>query len=124
MKYVVHAYENSYSALHGIDTVFVVETDKYSDVVDEACNASREVMSSYSFIEENLREQAYFYLGVEEYDEEDEDFMRAYEEAVEGNIAYSIWKVNEDCPYSTREIDEMIANDLKGFVKEFCIFME
>lgn len=124
MKYVVHAYENSYSALHGIDTIFVVETDKYSDVVDEACNASREVMNSYSFIEENLREQACFYCGVNEYDEEDDELERAYEDAVEENIAYSIWRVIEDCPYSAREIDEMIANDLKGFVKEFCIFME
>ena len=124
MKYVIHACEQSYSGLHGIETCLVVEADDYSDVVEAACEASREVMGSYSFIEEALREQACFYCGVDEYDEEDEDLERAYEDAVEENIDYSIWRVNEDCPYSRDEIDQMIANDLEGFVEEFCTFME
>ena len=124
MKYVIHAYEQSYGALHGIETCLAVNADDYSDVVDMACEASREVMGSYHFIEEALREQACFYCGVDEYDEEDEDLERAYEDAVEENIDYSIWRVNEDCPYSRDEIDQMIANDLDGFVEEFCTFME
>ena len=124
MKYVIHACEQSYGGLHGIETRLVVEADDYSDVVDAACEASRELMGSYSFIEEALREQACFYCGVDEYDEEDEDLERAYEDAVEENIEYSIWRVNEDCPYSRDEIDQMIANDLEGFVEEFCTFME
>lgn len=124
MKYVIHAYEQSYGGLHGIETCLAVEADDYSDVVDMACEASREVMSSYSFIEETLREQACFYCGMDEYDEEDEELERAYEDAVEENIDYSIWQVNEDCPYSLSEIDQMIADDLDGFVEEFCIFME
>lgn len=124
MKYVIHAYEQSYGALHGIETCLAIEADEYSDVVDMACEASREVMGSYHFIEEALREQACFYCGVDEYDEEDEDLERAYEDAVEENIDYSIWQVNEDCPYSRDEIDQMIANDLDGFVEEFCTFME
>ncbi len=124
MKYVIHAYEQSYGSLHGIETCLVVEADEYSDVVDMACEASREVMGSYHFIEEALREQACFYCGVDEYDEEDEDLERAYEDAVEENIDYSIWRVNEDCPYSRDEIDQMIANDLDGFVEEFCTFVE
>ena len=124
MKYVIHAYEQSYGALHGIETCLAIEADEYSDVVDMACEASREVMGSYHFIEEALREQACFYCGVDEYDEEDEDLERAYEDAIEENIDYSIWRVNEDCPYSRDEIDQMIANDLDGFVEEFCTFME
>ena len=124
MKYVIHAYEQSYGALHGIETCLAIEADEYSDVVDMACEASREVMGSYHFIEEALREQACFYCGVDEYDEEDEDLERAYEDAVEENIDYSIWQVNEDCPYSRDEIDQMIANDLDGFVEEFCTFVE
>lgn len=124
MKYVIHAYEQSYGALHGIETCLAVNADDYSDVVDMACEASREVMGSYHFIEEALREQACFYCGVDEYDEEDEDLERAYEDAVEENIDYSIWRVNEDCPYSRDEIDQMIANDLDGFVEEFCTFVE
>lgn len=124
MKYVIHAYEQSYGALHGIETCLAVKADDYSDVVDMACEASREVMGSYHFIEEALREQACFYCGVDEYDEEDEDLERAYEDAVEENIDYSIWRVNEDCPYSRDEIDQMIANDLDGFVEEFCTFVE
>lgn len=124
MKYVIHACEQSYNGLHDIETCLVVEADDYSDVVDAACEASREVMGSYSFIEEALREQACFYCGVDEYDEEDEDLERAYEDAVEENIDYSIWRVNEDCPYNRDEIDQMIADDLEGFVEEFCTFME
>ena len=124
MKYVIHACEQSYGGLHGIETCLVVEADDYSDVVDTACEASRELMGSYCFIEEALREQACFYCGVDEYDEEDEDLERAYEDAVEENIDYSIWRVNEDCPYNRNEIDQMIADDLEGFVEEFCTFVE
>ena len=89
MKYVIHAYEQSYGALHGIETCLAIEADEYSDVVDMACEASREVMGSYHFIEEALREQACFYCGVDEYDEEDEDLERAYEDAVEENIDFA-----------------------------------
>lgn len=124
MKYVIHAYEQSYGALHGIDTCLAVEADDYSNVVDMACEASRDVMSSYSFIEEALREQACFYCGVDEYDEEGDELERAYEDAVEENIDYNIWQVNEDCPYTRDEIDQMIADDLEGFVEEFCTFVE
>lgn len=124
MKYVIHAYEQSYGGLHGIETCLAVEADDYSVVVDMACEASREVMGSYYFIEEALREQACFYCGADEYDEEDEDLERAYEDAVEENIDYSIWQVNENCPYDRDEIDQMIANDLDGFVEEFCTFVE
>lgn len=127
MKYVIHAYEQLYNTFHGIDTCLAIEADDYSDVVEAACEASRDVMSSYSFIEEALREQACFYCGIDEYDEydeEDDELERAYEDAVEENIAFSIWQVNEDCPYTRDEIDQMIADDLDGFVEEFCTFVE
>lgn len=121
MLYVVRAYEQSYGALHGIDTIFVMDEDDLSVVEDEAAVASRDVMESYSFIVEALQQQACFYCGVDEYDEDEcEELAEAYSDAVEENVAYSIWEVNSDCEYSMKEIDQMLGDDPDGFVEEYC----
>ena len=46
MKYVIHAYEQSYGGLHGIEDWRAVESDCYSDVELEAIDMSIGVMES------------------------------------------------------------------------------
>ena len=61
MKYVIHAYEQSYGGLHGIENWRAVESNCYSDIEQEAIDMSIGVMESYDFIQEQLTSKACFY---------------------------------------------------------------
>ena len=125
MKYVIHAYEQSYGGLHGIEDWRAVYYENLSQVEQEATEMSINVMESYSFIQEDLDQQACFYAGCDmidayETEEENEAFIMAREDAINENVAYTIWEVNEDCEFSILEINRMLANDPDGFVNDFC----
>lgn len=121
-KYIVHAYEQSYGGLHGIETWFAIEGELL-DVENRAAEESKELMLSYSFIEDDLLEKANFYSG---YDSEDildevqkEEWNFFLEDAIEENVAYSIWEVDID-NYDIAQINKMLAEDAESFVSKFC----
>jgi hypothetical protein len=124
MKYVIHAYEQSYGGLHGIEDWRAVESDCYADVEQEAIDMSIGVMESYAFIQEEITSQACFYCGCDVFDVEngnvdEEEFDSALNEAINENVAYEIWEV-EDSEFSILEINNMLSNDPEGFVEEHC----
>lgn len=121
-KYIVHAYEQSYGGLHGIETWFAIEGELL-DVENRAAEESKELMLSYSFIEDDLLEKANFYSG---YDSEDildevqkEEWNFFLEDAIEENVAYSIWEVDID-NYDIAQINKMLTEDAESFVSKFC----
>ena len=125
MKYVIHAYEQSYGGLHGIEDWRAVESDCYSDVEQEAIDMSIGVMESYEFIQEEITSQACFYCGCDMFDVEngnvdEEEFDSALNDATLENVAYEIWEVGENSEFSILEINHMLANDPEGFVEEYC----
>ena len=125
MKYVIHAYEQSYGGLHGIENWRAVESNCYSDIEQEAIDMSIGVMESYDFIQEELTSKACFYCECDLCDVEngyinEDEFNSALEDATCENIAYSIWKVSEDCDFSILEIDHMLADDPNDFVEKYC----
>lgn len=125
MKYVIHAYEQSYGGLNGIEDWRAVESNRYSDVEQEAIDMSIRVMESYDFIQEELTSKACFYCecdlcDVENGDIDEDEFDSAFEDATCENIAYSIWKVNEDCDLSILEINHILADNPNDFVENYC----
>ena len=117
MLYVIRAYEQSYGGLHGIETWCAYKADSLQDVEEYASELSRELMGNYSFIEEALEEQAEFYCD----DPDDEEaFNNAYDEAMEENIAYSIWEVQDE-ENGIIEINKFLSSDPEGYVSEKCI---
>ena len=125
MKYVIHAYEQSYGGLHGIENWRVVESNCYSDVEQEAIDMSIGVMESYDFIQEELTSKACFYCECDLCDVEngyiDEGvFDSAFEDAIYENVAYEIWEVKENSEFSVLEINHMLADDPNSFVEKYC----
>lgn len=121
MRFVIRAYENRYGGLHGIENWETIKAETLYEAEEEAREMSRAVMGSYSFIEDELEEVAQFYCN----DLDDERaFSTAYNEAVEENIAYSIWKIKDDCEYSLIEIDHFLALDPFDFVDDYCELVE
>lgn len=125
MRFVIHAYEQSYGGLHGIEDWLVVESECYSDVEQEAIDMSIGVMGSYEFIREEITSQACFYYGCDVLDVEngnvdEEEFDSALNDATYENVAYEIWEVKENSKFSIFEIDHMLADDPEGFVEKYC----
>ena len=82
---------------------------------------SNSVMESFSFIQEDLNQQACFYAGCDMIDAyESKDFIKAREDAVNENVAYEIWEVKENSEFSILEINHMLAYDPEGFVEKYC----
>ena len=127
MKYVIRAYEQSYGGLHGIEDWCAIESSDMHEVEQMASEMSIGVMESYSFIQEALDQQACFYAGCDMIDAvEDEvaneEFVEAREEAVNENVAFTIWEVDEECcGLSISEINHILTYyDPDGFVEEYC----
>ena len=116
MIYIIRGYENYYSGLHGFEMWEAVEGDLKAAEFD-AVNLSYYVMDSYNCIAECLREDAEYQC---ENPEDEDEWNEAYEEALEGNVAYSIWQVNDNCPFDLKEIDKRISEDPEEFVEEYC----
>lgn len=114
MKYIVRACEQSYGGLHGIESWFATESTSLSHVEDDAYEASCEIMYSYDFIEQYLKDQAEFYSGETEGD----NFDEAYSDAMAENVSYTIWSVNVD--KSLKEIQKEISEDPETFVSNYC----
>lgn len=102
-RYFIYAYDELYGGQHGIyDFTFFYGT--FKDACSLGCEKSCEVIRSYSFIEENI------YEGCET-DEE-------YDDALENDIAYEVYEVNDDAP-SDDELYELNYSPLL-YIEEFC----
>ena len=113
--YVVRAYEQIYSGMHGMEDWFVTDADDLDDVEEEAREASFDVIASYGEIYESFESDAEL-NGLEEGTDEWEAFI---EESEHEDVAYDIWEVMTD-KYTFDEIDEFLSRDPDGFVDEYC----
>ena len=115
MKYVIRAYEQMYSGLHGIEAWCAVEASSLQRAEEDAIEMSYEVMDSYDFIEGELESLATFHC---ENPEDVDEFEERLEEARAENVGYSIWEVNTED--DLRSINKILAEDPEGYISEYC----
>lgn len=114
MIVAIHAFENTYGGLHGIENHRVVEVEDAKIAREWAEEDSRDVMDSFELTDEfeNQAEDE----GIEPRSEEWDTYV---EECIQENIAYQIWEVVDR--YDTIEqMDEDFYNDRDEFVKAHC----
>ena len=121
-RYLCYATENKYQGLHGIENTFVVEEKNIRDAEEDCFEACIELMSSYGDIEEELWEEARFYL------DEDEDKESVLEEIFWDcqceNACVQVWEIDEEKAknLSTYELDTIACNEgYEAFLEEYCI---
>ena len=121
-RYLCYATENKYQGLHGINHIFVVEEKSMRDAEEDCFEACIELMSSYGDIEEELWEEARFYL------DEDEDEENALEELFWDrqceNACVQVWEIDEEKAknLSTSELSTIAYNKgCEDFLEEYCI---
>lgn len=119
MIVAIHAFENTYCGLYGIENHRVIEVDSIKEAEEWAAEESREVMDSYEDVMEGFINNAESY-GLEEGTEEYDEYI---EECIQENIGYQIWEV-VDRYASLAEMENDFFNSKDEFIKNHCRELE
>ena len=111
--YAIHAFENMYEGLHGIESYSVIEAESLKEAEEYAFDCSCDVIEDYIINE--------FYDDAEYEDIEDEEELQEYiDECIQEDIAYEVYKVKETTE-SLEELDDKINRDPEDFIEKYCI---
>lgn len=119
MRYVVHSYENMYNSLHGIETFSIVE-GSMNDAIEVGKEESYSLMTSYSAVYNDLMSLIGEIAIEEEFQRGSMRWEEVEEEVFGDNVAFDIFIVNDTCPYTTREIDSILASNPYDFIADWC----
>lgn len=120
MLYVIHAFEERYSGLHGIEDWSIWDCDNEEEAISIAKENSIEVINSYSCIYEELEMEV-----DEEVDEtmSEEDIEQLRSDIYNEDVAYDIWKLDSDIvkEYDIDFLERKLVEDPEDFIEKFCI---
>ena len=121
-KYLIHAMENKFQGLHGIESLIVVEYDNISDVYEDASYHSEEVMTQYGSILDELEEEA-DELCQEWYgdDYSTDQFDDVYYDLICENKCYYIYQIRDEVTLSCEELENKAFHlGAESFIEKFC----
>ena len=121
-KYLIHAMENRFQGLHGIESLIVVEYDNISDVYEDASYHSEEVMSQYGNILDELEEEAdelcQEWFGD---DYSADQFDDVYYDLICENKCYFIYQIRDEVTLSCEELENKAFHlGAEIFIEKFC----
>ena len=113
--YLIHAFDEIYCGLHGMEMWSLEEFKNESEAIDIAKEMSCDIIESYSDITDILKERAEDLLSydieegrIHSVEEQEKYFNQYYKECVEEDISGDIIKL--DPKYTIEQYNEMIAN--------------
>ena len=121
-KYLIHAMENKFQGLHGIESLIVNEYDDINDVCKDASYYSEEVMEQYSDILDEIEKEA-DEICKEQFDNNysTEQFDDVYYDLISENICYYIYQIKDEVTLSCEELENKAFHlGAELFIKEFC----
>ena len=121
-KYLIHAMENRFQGLHGIESLIVVEYDNISDVYEDASYHSEEVMTQYGNILDEIEEEAdelcQEWFGD---DYSTDQFDDVYYDLICENKCYFIYQIRDEVTLSCEELENKALHlGAESFIEKFC----
>ena len=121
-KYLIHAMENRFQGLHGIESLIVVEYDNISDVYEDASYHSEEVMTQYGNILDEIEEEAdalcQEWFGD---DYSTDQFDDVYYDLICENKCYFIYQIRDEVTLSCEELENKAFHlGAEIFIEKFC----
>ena len=117
MLFIIHAYENIYGGLHGIEDFAIIEAEDEKIVQEYGYDLSCEVIDGYSDIRKSFEEDAEA-EGIEEGTDEWESYI---EDLIDDDVCFDYWQIKET-DKTTEELDTLVFNiGLKDFVNKYCV---
>lgn len=112
--YLIHAYEDMYGGLHGMEDVLILEEDNEEEVRLTAKEMSMDVIDSYSSIRDALEEEAAEYHEIDS-----DEYWNTVDELIEEDIAYDYWKLSDE--YSEQEYNIMLTSEGWEEVQKYAV---
>lgn len=121
MIVAIHAFENTYCGLHGIEHHRIYEVDSMKEAEELASDESREVIES--FIMDEMTGQADAEVECGTFEEGSGEYDEYVNDCIEEAIAYQIWEV-VDRYADLEKMEEDFYNNKEEFIKEHCRELE
>lgn len=120
MLFAIHAFEQRYGGMHGVEDYEVIEADSCKEAEEYAREMSIDVISRYVYdeLEKEAEEDFDWYNNGDEYDKF--DFDDCVFSHMEEDIDYEIWQVKDNTGYSLDALSNMFYNNPDEFVKNYC----
>ena len=116
MRVAIHAYDQTYGGLYGIEDYGVITVDSIKEAEEYGREMSYDVINSYSDIYESFEESA-----EEEGLERDSDEWCDYvDECVQEDIAYNIYLITKETNKNNEELTLEFYNNQEEFIKTYC----
>lgn len=116
MKVAIHAYENIYGGLHGIENYAVVEVDDLEEAEAYGVEMSIDVINSYHNIIEEFYESAEA-DGLEINSPEWDEYI---DECIESDIVYNIYPLTTETDKTLEELTDEFYYNEKEFLNIYC----
>jgi len=124
MLYVIHAYEQIYGGLHGMENWSLAECSSIEEANEWLLENSMDVITSYSSIIEDLEQTVEDYKTDDMSEEEIEELRYdVYNEDIDGAIYELKEEFQKD--YTSKDLVELereLCNNPEDFVETYCIY--
>lgn len=125
--YLYYAADQIYQGLHGMESFGIIDEPNLETALEEARAASREVITTYDNIIDELSEAAWESVDVESYAADgetvpEEAYEQALEDAIYEDMYYQVWRIKPliTQEMSYEELEELVREDFETFTEEYC----
>lgn len=125
--YLYYAADQMYQGLHGMESFGIIDEPDLETALEEARTASREVITTYNNIIDELSEAAWESVDAESYAADgetvpEEAYEQALEDAIYEDMYYQVWRIKPLITQgiSYEELEELVREDFEAFTEEYC----
>lgn len=125
--YLYYAADQMYQGLHGMESFGIIDKPDLESALEEARAASREIITNYNNIIEELEQNAWENVDIESYAADgetvpEEAYKQALEDAIYEDMYYQVWKIKplmaQEISYE--ELEELVREDFETFTEDYC----
>lgn len=125
--YLYYAADQMYQGLHDMESFGIIDEPDLETALEEARTASREVITTYDNIIDELSEAAWESVDAESYAADgetvpEEVYKQALEDAIYEDMYYQVWRIKPSITQgmSYEELEELVREDFETFTEEYC----
>lgn len=125
--YLYYAADQMYQGLHGMESFGIIDEPNLESAFEEARSASREIITTYSNIIDELSQEAWESVDAESYAADgetvpEETYAQALEDAIYEDMYYQVWRIKPLMAQgmSYEELEELVREDFGAFTEEYC----
>lgn len=125
--YLYYAADQMYQGLHGMESFGIIDKPNLESALEEARTASREIITNYNNIIEELEQNAWENVDIEPYAADgetvpEEAYEQALEDAIYEDMYYQVWRIKPliTQEMSYEELEELVREDFENFTEEYC----